>query len=151
MRLVLNLLIGLLFGAGLMLAGMTNPAKVLAFLDIGALWQNGWDPSLAFVMAGAIGVGFVGFTWIGRWSRPLVATSFDLPTRHDLEPRLFTGPAIFGIGWGLVGFCPGPALAGWGLGLWQAGLFGVAMVIGMVAARWLAARPTQSRPAATIG
>ncbi len=149
MRLVLNLLIGLLFGAGLMLAGMTNPAKVLAFLDIGSLRQGGWDPSLAFVMAGAIAVG--GFRWVEGWRRPILADAFDLPARRDLEPRLFTGPALFGVGWGLVGFCPGPALSGLGLGLWQAGLFCAAMLIGMGAARWLAARPVVTRPAPTIG
>lgn len=101
------LLAGLLFGAGLAVSGMTNPRKVLAFLDV----AHGWDPSLALVMAAAIPVSALAF-WIGRYRlRPVLDDSFVLPGRTQLEPALMIGSALFGIGWGLGGYCPGPAFA----------------------------------------
>lgn len=100
-------LCGILFGAGLELAGMTSPAKVLAFLDpFGA-----WDPTLAFVMGGALAVSSLGFARVEGMRRPWMATTFAIPTRRDLDRDLFLGALLFGIGWGLVGLCPGPALA----------------------------------------
>ncbi|MFG6594969.1 DUF6691 family protein [Sulfitobacter sp. 1A13368] len=101
------LLSGLLFGIGLIVSGMADPAKVLNFLDV----FGTWDPSLAFVMGGAIAVTAPGFAWLFRSRQtPFFDHKFRLPTRNDLEPKLLTGAAIFGIGWGLGGFCPGPAL-----------------------------------------
>src|SRR5829696_3493396 len=97
---------GLLFGLGLVVSGMSNPAKVLNFLDL----FGTWDPSLVFVMGGAVLVAFIGYRL--SWARelPLLGGQFDLPTRTDLDAQLLGGAALFGIGWGLGGFCPGPAL-----------------------------------------
>lgn len=97
---------GLLFGAGLLIGGMTQPSKVVGFLDL----AGDWDPSLAFVMGGAIGVFLPLFRLINRRRAPLYAASFALPTRRDLDAPLLLGAALFGIGWGLAGYCPGPAL-----------------------------------------
>lgn len=107
MKQIFALLSGLVFGTGLIVSGMANPAKVMNFLDA----FGKWDPSLAFVMGGAIAVTAPGFDLLFRKRQtPLYDSTFRLPTRNDLEPRLLTGAAIFGIGWGLGGFCPGPAL-----------------------------------------
>lgn len=106
MALIGACLAGLLFGLGLILSGMANPAKVLNFLDIAGTW----DPSLAFVMGGAIAVALPGFWLIKHRTKPLAADQFQIPTRRDISRDLVLGAAIFGIGWGLAGFCPGPAL-----------------------------------------
>ncbi len=107
MKQLFALLSGLVFGIGLIVSGMANPAKVLNFLDV----FGTWDPSLAFVMGGAIAVTAPGFAWLFRSRQtPYFDSTFRVPTRNDLEPKLLTGAAIFGIGWGLGGFCPGPAL-----------------------------------------
>lgn len=107
MKQVFALLSGLVFGIGLIVSGMANPAKVLNFLDI----SGTWDPSLAFVMGGAIAVTAPSFAWLFRSRQtPYFDSTFRVPTRNDLEPKLLTGAAIFGVGWGLGGFCPGPAL-----------------------------------------
>lgn len=139
MRLALHFAIGLIFGLGLVLSGMSNPAKVLNFLDLAALPTGGWDPSLAFVLGGAVIIGLIGFQTIPRWRRPLLADHFALPTATRIDRRLLFGPAIFGIGWGLAGFCPGPALVALGTGSTEAALLSVAMLAGMAAGR-LAAR-----------
>lgn len=119
---------GLLFGAGLTLSRMIDPAKVLGFLDI----AGNWDPSLAFVLAGAAGTAAVGLRLVlGARAKPLFAERFSLPTATGIDLRLVGGAAIFGVGWGLVGLCPGPALAGLGLAAWPVGLFVVAMLAGM--------------------
>lgn len=119
---------GLLFGLGLLLAGMADPAKVLAFLDL----AGAWDPSLALVMAGAIGVAALPLNLARRRSRALLGGAMQLPTRRDLDARLIGGSLLFGIGWGIAGICPGPAVAIVLTGHWQALLFVAAMLAGML-------------------
>ncbi|MFI8578907.1 DUF6691 family protein [Ectopseudomonas khazarica] len=128
MRRVIAFVCGLLFGIGLLLAGMADPAKVLAFLDLG----GHWDPSLALVMAGAIGVAALPLNLARRRTRALLGGAMQLPTRRDLDARLIGGSLLFGIGWGIAGICPGPALAILLSGHWQAPLFVVAMLVGML-------------------
>ncbi|HEV2543114.1 MAG TPA: DUF6691 family protein [Methylobacterium sp.] len=120
--------VGLLFGLGLIVSGMANPAKVLAFLDV----TGRWDPSLAFVMAGAVAVSAVGYRVAQRRGRPGLATRLDLPTRRNIDPRLIAGAAVFGLGWGLVGLCPGPALTLLTVLPAQAATFVAAMIVGML-------------------
>jgi uncharacterized membrane protein YedE/YeeE len=115
------------FGLGLTVSGMINPAKVLNFLDL----VGHWDPSLAFVMAGAIPVAAIGYALARRRSAPLCAPAFFGPTKTRVDARLVSGAALFGIGWGLVGYCPGPALAALGFGNWRTVLFVAAMLVGM--------------------
>jgi len=107
MREVASLICGALFGLGLAISGMINPAKVIGFLDI----TGAWDPSLAFVMGGGVLVTVIAFRFILKRPSPVLAGSFQLPTRQDFDKHLTTGAAIFGIGWGLAGLCPGPAIA----------------------------------------
>jgi uncharacterized membrane protein YedE/YeeE len=121
---------GLVFGLGLVISQMINPAKVLAFLDI----FGNWDPSLALVMAGAVAVSALGYAYARRRGVPLLAPKLEVPTRRDLEPRLLTGAAIFGAGWGLVGLCPGPALVNLVTGPWPIFVFVAAMVVGLALA-----------------
>ncbi len=141
MSILVQFAIGLVFGLGLVIAGMADPAKVLNFLDLAAIPTGGWDPSLAFVMAGAIAVTFAGFRLVLRRAQPIFAEKFHLPTSTEIDARILAGPAIFGIGWGLAGFCPGPAFTALGTGGTAALLFVAAMLLGMAAARWLADRP----------
>jgi uncharacterized membrane protein YedE/YeeE len=152
MRPVLSVLvqfaIGLVFGLGLVVAGMSNPAKVLNFLDVGGIPTGVWDPSLAFVMAGAIAVTFIGYRLVLRRPKTLFGGSFRLPGTTGIDPRVVVGPAIFGVGWGLVGFCPGPAFTALATGGGPAALFVVAMLAGMAGARWLANR--QAAPTAAL-
>src|SRR5688572_11573017 len=131
---------GLLFGLGLIISQMINPAKVLAFLDV----FGRWDPSLALVMVGAIAASSFGHVVAKRRGVPVLAASLEIPTRRDLDSRLLAGAALFGVGWGLVGLCPGPALAILPLGLWQAFLFVAAMIAGMAAFSMLPWREVQS-------
>ena len=145
MAILCQFAIGLVFGFGLLLSGMSDPAKVLNFLDLAAIPAGTWDPSLAFVMAGAIAIGFVGYRYVLRRPQPLFARRFHLPTRHDVDLRLVTGAAIFGIGWGLAGFCPGPALTALGFGSHAAIIFAAAMFAGMWLARWLTLRSSRFR------
>ena len=126
-RLLITLAAGLLFGLGLTVSGMINPAKVLNFLDV----AGHWDPSLALVMAGAIPVAAIGFAAARRLSAPLYAPAFAAPASRRMDARLVGGAVLFGIGWGLVGYCPGPALASLGFGTWQTLLFVAAMLVGM--------------------
>lgn len=128
-------LVGLLFGAGLLVSGMANPAKVLGFLDL----AGGWDPSLALVMGGAVVVGLVAFTIAGKRAVTLLGTPLKLPERRDIDRRLVLGGLGFGIGWGLAGFCPGPALVALGAGEPKALIFVVAMLAGMGAFEFLEA------------
>jgi uncharacterized membrane protein YedE/YeeE len=120
---------GLVFGIGLILSGMTDPGKIIGFLDL----AGRWDPSLAFVMAGAVLVGFFAFRLAGRRGRTFLGDALQLPARRDIDKRLVAGSVVFGIGWGLAGFCPGPALVAFGAGVDQAALFVGAMLAGMVA------------------
>jgi len=122
---------GLLFGAGLALSGMVNPAKVLAFLDVFAIPAGGWDPSLALVMGGALLIAVPAFALSRRRAAPLCAKAFHLPEKQEIDRALIFGSALFGIGWGLAGFCPGPAFAALGLDGWKAPLFVSAMLAGM--------------------
>ncbi|QQD26263.1 DUF6691 family protein [Pseudomonas simiae] len=119
---------GLLFGLGLLLAGMANPTKVLAFLDI----AGAWDPSLALVMISAIAVAIGPLTWARRHSRSLLGAPMQLPAKRGLDRRLVGGSLLFGIGWGIAGVCPGPAVAILLTGQWQVILFTVAMLGGML-------------------
>lgn len=120
-------IVGLIFGVGLILAGMTDPSKVIGFLDI----AGNWDPSLAFVMGGAILVGLVAFRFARQRTANFLGGSIHLPTRRDIDLRLVGGSLVFGIGWGMAGFCPGPALTALGTGNSKAMIFVVAMVAGM--------------------
>ena len=107
MRIAASFAAGLVFGIGLIISGMTNPAKVLGFLDL----AGAWDPSLAFVMGGAIMVGLLAFHFAGRRTRSLLGERMDLPKARGIDRRLVLGALVFGAGWGLAGYCPGPALA----------------------------------------
>ncbi|MBB3261740.1 hypothetical protein F4827_006636 [Paraburkholderia bannensis] len=128
MAILIALLSGLIFGVGLMVSGMSNPAKVLGFLDI----AGRWDPSLAFVMVGAIVVASLAFFVARRRKRSLLGVAVQLPASTTITPRLVLGSATFGVGWGLAGFCPGPALVALGAGYPKAIGFVAAMVAGML-------------------
>ena len=140
MSIIIQFAVGLIFGLGLVVSGMSNPAKVLNFLDVAAIRTGNWDPSLAFVMMGAVATAFVGFRWVLKRPRPVFAETFHLPARSDIDPRVIIGPAIFGVGWGLAGFCPGPAFVALGYGSSRSILFMIAMIVGMMIARALAER-----------
>ncbi len=129
-------LAGLIFGLGLILSGMADPAKVLGFLDL----LGPWDPSLALVMAGAIGIGLIGF-WLARpRDQSLLGTSMQWPTATRIDLRLVLGSITFGVGWGLAGYCPGPALVAMGSGQGPAFVFVIAMLAGMALFEWLEAQ-----------
>jgi uncharacterized membrane protein YedE/YeeE len=145
MAIVSQFVIGLIFGLGLVISGMSDPAKVLNFLDLVGIGSGTWDPSLAFVMAGAVAVTLVGYNRIQKQPRPVFGEKFHLPTKQELDLRIISGPAIFGVGWGLAGFCPGPAVTALGFGSSAAVIFVAAMAAGMMLARWLADRPSLSR------
>ena len=127
MNLFFALLAGLIFGLGLIVAGMANPAKVLGFLDIGGLW----DPSLALVMAAAVAIAILGFTWAKKRKVSLLGQPLQLPTSNCIDRRLIGGSLLFGAGWGLAGICPGPALVLLGAGMFKGVIFVAAMVAGM--------------------
>ncbi|MCI0913348.1 MULTISPECIES: DUF6691 family protein [Pseudomonas] len=129
---------GLIFGLGLLLAGMANPAKVLAFLDV----TGAWDPSLALVMAGAIAVAAAPLNWARKHQRSLLGAPMQLPVKRELDARLIGGSLVFGIGWGIAGICPGPAVAISLTGHWQILVFVLAMLAGMYAFTVLQGRRT---------
>ena len=137
LRTVVALFAGALFGLGLAVSGMMNPAKVIGFLDV----AGDWDPTLAFVMGGALLVTVPAFRLILGRPRPILAEGFALPTRSALDGRLLGGAALFGVGWGLSGFCPGPAVAALVTGLTPVFAFVAAMVAGMVLYAWVFERP----------
>jgi uncharacterized membrane protein YedE/YeeE len=136
MGLIASLVAGLIFGAGLIISGMADPAKVQNFLDVAGTF----DPSLAFVMIGAIAVTVTGYQFVLQRPKPLASPRFHLPTKSEIDTRLVAGAAIFGIGWGLAGFCPGPALVSLGIGSEGARIFVLFMLLGMTAAAAIAAR-----------
>lgn len=127
-ELVVALAAGLLFGAGLVIAGMTQPSKVIGFLDVA---DGSWDPSLAFVIAGAIGVHAVVYQFLLRRPSPVFAALCTIPKRTEIDTKLVLGAALFGIGWGLGGFCPGPAVVSLVSGVQTTMAFGGAMLLSM--------------------
>lgn len=127
MNLLASFAVGLLFGVGLIVSGMANPQKVLGFLDL----AGPWDPSLALVMAGAIAVGVIGFAAASRRAKSWLGMPMRLPATRLVDRRLLVGGLLFGAGWGLAGFCPGPAVVAFGAGYWQAAVFVAAMLAGM--------------------
>ena len=132
-KMLVALLSGVLFGLGLVVSGMANPAKVIGFLDI----TGDWDPTLAFVMGGAILAAAPAFRFILKRPRPVLAEEFDLPTKKSVDARLLGGSALFGVGWGLAGFCPGPAVTALASGLAPVFVFVAAMVAGMALYKWV--------------
>jgi uncharacterized protein len=132
LKMVVNLFAGTLFGLGLTISGLVDPAKVVGFLD----FAGEWDPTLGFVMGGALLVAMPAFRLILRRPRPVLADQFDLPTRKDVDSCLLAGSAIFGIGWGLAGFCPGPAVTAMASGFAPVFAFVTAMVVGMAVYKW---------------
>ncbi len=135
-HLISAFIVGLIFGIGLLVSGMANPAKVLGFLDL----AGNWDPSLAFVMGGAIGVGVIAFQFASKRQRSMLGEPMRLPTNQDIDKRLVLGGLGFGVGWGLVGFCPGPALVALGALEAKAVVFVIAMLAGMGIFEWLERR-----------
>ena len=128
MQVLMALLAGLVFGLGLIMSGMTDPSKVIGFLDL----AGQWDPSLAFVMGGAILVGVIAFRFAATRSQAILGGSMRLPTARQIDRRLILGGLAFGVGWGLAGYCPGPALASLATGGIKPLIFTVAMLAGMV-------------------
>ncbi|MBL8510312.1 MAG: hypothetical protein JNM52_01590 [Betaproteobacteria bacterium] len=127
MNRAIEFLVGLLFGIGLLWSGMTDPAKVLGFLDLAGMW----DPSLALVMIGAISVGALAFALVRRRTTTFLGGALHLPTNRHIDRRLIGGSLLFGCGWGLAGFCPGPALVSAAAGVGEAAIFLIAMLAGM--------------------
>jgi len=127
MNRLMEFIAGLLFGIGLIVSGMTDPGKVIGFLDL----TGDWDPSLALVMGGAIAVGFFAFAAARRRSTSMLGGAMYLPADDSIDPRVLIGSAVFGVGWGLSGFCPGPAVVAAGAGYWQAAVFTLSMLAGM--------------------
>lgn len=142
MKILFALFTGLVFGAGIAISGMMDPAKVLNFFDIAGTW----DLSLAFVMGGAVLVTFIGYRLVWRREKPLFDDRFQVPTSTVLDARLIGGSALFGIGWGIAGFCPGAAIPALGTGRWEVALFLVAVVVGFYIRR-LVAPATPARAA----
>jgi len=134
--------IGALFALGLAVSGMTKPSKIEGFLDL----AGAWDASLLFVMVGAIAVHFIAYRIVIRQPSPLFDTAFHLPTRRDVDPRLVVGAALFGIGWGLGGFCPGPGLVALGSGSLNAVVFVAGMTLGILAEQVVARTAASRRP-----
>ncbi|AUH34718.1 DUF6691 family protein [Paracoccus tegillarcae] len=133
MKLVFALLTGLVFGTGIVISGMMDPAKVLNFFDLAGTW----DPSLAFVMGGAVLITFVGYRLVWRRDAPLFGGRFQLPNSTAIDARLVGGSALFGIGWGIAGFCPGAAIPALGTGRWEVALFLIAVAVGFYLRRRL--------------
>lgn len=135
MRLVSTYIIGLIFGIGISISGMANPAKVLNFFDLAGTW----DPSLVFVMGGAVVVAFLGYRIVLRRPAPVLDAKFHLPDNPRIDARLLGGSALFGVGWGIAGFCPGGALPALGTGRLEVFAFVAAMIAGIFAAKGLIA------------
>jgi len=143
-RILSAFIFGGLFGLGIVIAGMANPAKVLNFFDVAGTW----DPSLAFVMGGGLAVAFAGYRLVfGKQARPVLEAAFDLPKQRRIDVELVGGAAVFGIGWGIAGFCPGGAIPALGLGYSETVIFLAAMTAGIVVGRALRSRLPVSVPA----
>ena len=140
MRLIQCYLIGLVFGLGISISGMANPAKVLNFFDIAGTW----DPSLMFVMGGALITTFFGYRLVWRRTAPVFDTSFQVPENRSIDLPLVAGSATFGIGWGIAGFCPGGALPAIGTGRWEVFVFVGAVIAGILIARTLQSYKTDA-------
>ena len=136
--------VGLLFGLGLLLSGMTDPGKVLGFLDL----FGTWDPSLAFVMGGAIAVGFFAFALARKRTTSFLGGALHLPKATQIDRRLVLGGLTFGAGWGLAGFCPGPGIVSMASGEVKAAVFVAAMLVGMAVYEWAEARTSRLRASA---
>lgn len=134
------LVAGLLFGAGVTLSGMVNPMKVQNFMDI----FGRWDPTLLFVMGGALAITYAGYRLVLKSPRPRFAAAFIIPSLQGIDERLIGGAVVFGLGWGLTGFCPGPAIASLVFGYWPSVLFVLAMAAGMMLARSLFLGPSET-------
>lgn len=130
---IIGLLVGLLFGFGLLISGMTDPVKVQGFLDV----FGAWDISLALVMGGGLMIAIVGVQLAKRQGNSWIGTLIEMPTKTKINKKLLIGAMLFGIGWGLVGICPGPGIVLLGTGQWQAYIFVPAMIIGMLMYQWL--------------
>jgi uncharacterized protein len=137
---VLSLASGVIFGVGLCVSGMTRPEKVLGFLDVG----GAWDPTLLCVMGGAVAVHFWAYRWARRQNAPRLAESFDVPAGSPIDARLALGAALFGVGWGVSGYCPGPALVSLPSGGWSVLVFVGTMLAGMWLASFLSSRGSAS-------
>jgi len=133
MRFVAVFFIGLLFGFGILMSGMMNPAKVLNFFDV----AGAWDPSLAFVMSGGLLVTFIGYKIVLKRPGPILAQTFSLPSKTDIDKPLIFGSIIFGMGWAISGFCPGAAIPALGTGLMEVFLFVLAMVVGLTVCKYI--------------
>ena len=127
-------IIGIIFGMGILISGMANPAKVLNFFDVAGTW----DPSLMFVMGGAVITTFIGYRLVLARARPILARSFQVPTASQIDLKLIAGSAIFGVGWGLAGFCPGAALPALGTGRAEVVIFVASLIAGIIVARLIA-------------
>lgn len=125
---LVSLIVGTIFGLGLALSGMTQPQKVIGFLDL----FGDWDPSLVFVMGGAVVVHLITYRWIRKRPTPLLSTQWHVPTKNEITPQLIMGSILFGVGWGLAGYCPGPALTSLASGSQQTLVFVVSMLVGML-------------------
>lgn len=145
MKLLSALVIGLVFGIGIAISGMMNPAKVLNFFDLAQIWAGTWDPSLAFVMGGALAVAIPGYRLVLGRPAPVLENRFQLPDTRVIDRRLVLGSGVFGIGWGIAGFCPGGALPALGTGRPEPFLFVAALIGGILIARWLQAQTLQKR------
>jgi uncharacterized membrane protein YedE/YeeE len=140
MRNVLTLLIGMIFGTGIAISGMINPAKVLNFFDV----AGAWDPSLAFVMGGAVVVAFLGYRIVLRRAQPVYELAFKIPSNMAIDARLLFGAGVFGIGWGIAGFCPGGALPALGTANVNVIVFVATLVAGMFVTRIVTAMMPQA-------
>lgn len=141
------LIAGVIFGIGLGLSQMVDTARVLGFLDL----FGAWDPTLMFVLGGAAGVTIITFRFVLRQSSPLAAASFQLPTRNDIDRPLIAGAAIFGIGWGIAGYCPGPGVASLVQGSWNPVIFLAALIVGSLVYRTVSSRATTQQSDQTMG
>lgn len=145
MKLIATYLIGLIFGVGIAISGMANPAKVLNFFDIAGVW----DPSLILVMGGALITTFIGYKLVLGRNAPLFESGFNVPTSRVIDAKLVGGSAIFGIGWGIAGFCPGGALPALGTGRWEVIAFTAALLAGIFLAKFIQSATARRSTAAT--